>query len=69
MGGDDTALLTEVEMTEKLVKREAARQFVLEGKTVEKGESIEITPKMEKYLDGLKDSSLVPVAAPKKNAG
>ena len=42
-------------MAEKLVKREATRQFTLEGKTVEKDAVIEITPKMAKYLDGLKD--------------
>ena len=48
-------------MAKKLIKREVARQFTLEGKTVEKGKTIEITPKMEKYLDGLEDSPLVPV--------
>ena len=47
-------------MAEKLIEREASRVFTLDGKRVEKGAKVQITPKMEKYLDGLKDSPLVP---------
>ena len=53
-------------MTEKLSEREAARQFTLLGKTVKKGEKVKLTPKMEKYLDRLADSPLVPLPGAKK---
>ena len=40
-------------MAERTVKREATRQFVLAGRTVEKGEIVRVSAKVAKYLDGL----------------
>jgi hypothetical protein len=53
-------------MAEKKIEREAGRQFTLEGKTVKQGEKVQLTPKMEKYLDGLADNPLVPKTTAKK---